>query len=266
METIKKLQNYQSVFFVHYQCNSWNNPNKIFSLYVIAKGITISYEFDPDNENEEKEALEKYSNKVQELLDENLTLVHWGQSAKKYGVQHLEDRYKELGGNDLFPFTDSYPLDKSINLTEYLWEKYGDSYIEHPRLDKLAEKNNFLGSREKELGDRSYGQNRVNLIAKIYDGEYRGTLKTNLSIQQKEKKYSAKEYALAYHIHCTNNNINYNQLLQIDKERELHQFSNYTIKGNTIRKQLDNIHNLIKDLETEKGLKERVIKIINEKK
>ncbi|MBS1549449.1 MAG: hypothetical protein JSS94_06235 [Bacteroidetes bacterium] len=266
METIKNLPPYQDVFFTHYQCNAWNNPNKIYSLHIIAKGITLSYEFDPSDENKEKEALEEYSSKVQELLNENLILVHWGQTAKKYGVQHLENRYKELGGDKLFPFTDSYPLDKSINLSEFLWDKYGNSYIEHPRLDKLAEKNNFLGNRERELGDRSYGQNRISLITKIYDGEKRGTLKTNLSICQKEKKYTAKEYALAYHIHCTNNKIKYNQLTQEDKERELYHFSNNTIKGNTIRKQLDNIDNLIKQLEIEKGLKERISKIVDEKK
>lgn len=166
---MENLLPYEKVFFVHYQCQDLNLGTEIFSLWIYAKGNIISFKDKTEAEN-----IFEYSKEVNKLQKEGLTLVHWNQNRPSYGTTHVTKRYKGLTGKVL----DLNYLN-GLNLAEFLVLKYGNEYIEHPRLDNLALLNGFSGIRSIEAGQRVFGENRITLLAKIYSNEVTGTLKTN---------------------------------------------------------------------------------------
>lgn len=167
-----KLKPYSEVFFVHYQCGDLNHDEvPITSLCIYAKGNMELF-----GNSDESQNIEAYCNKVMQLCDEGLIPVHWNQNRDSYGITHILSRYKKLtGGTIQIEYRDC------IDLSDFLWNKYGNDYIEHPRLDKLAELNSFRGHRKNEYGNRTFPENRLSLLTKIYAGELRGTLKTRIN-------------------------------------------------------------------------------------
>ncbi len=68
----------------------------------------------------------------------NFVWLHWNMRNIKYGFQALAHRYTILGGTP-----HSVDDSKKFDLARELFEIYGDTYIGHPRLEKLVEKNNI---------------------------------------------------------------------------------------------------------------------------
>lgn len=158
------------VFFVHYQCEYFDNGEKITALCIYANGKNTIFQ----NDNE-AESILNYANRINELRKNGLQLVHWAQDKSFFGVDHINKRYKDLTEMEL-----KLHYDSSINLAYALIEKYGDKYVPHApngRLDNLANLNDFFGNRENELGKRTYTDNRILLITKIYLSAFNGTLK-----------------------------------------------------------------------------------------
>lgn len=164
------LPQYNEVFFVHYQCDNFDEGEKVLSLSVHSNGSTAQYS------GSEADSIREYAAKVKELLSNGLILIHWNQNQPYYGTDHLKKRYKDLTGCDL-----ELEYSKQINLAEWLIFKYGQNYVSHPRLDNLARLNNFTGVREAELGQRIFPANRVSLLTKIYLSALNSTLKTEVT-------------------------------------------------------------------------------------
>ena len=186
------LPSYRSVFFVHYSCDKFDEGTQIYRLGIYAKDEM--QEFCGDNETE---FIEAYCRRVTQLCTEGLIPIHWNQNTPVYGVAHIRSRYKELTGKDI-----ELQYTNCINISGWLIEKYGDDYISHPRLDKLAELNNLSG-KSTEQGSRTFFSNRLILLSKIYCLELNNKLKTATSplpLQSSKPTKKAKPFP-AFLIH-----------------------------------------------------------------
>ncbi|RTZ11337.1 hypothetical protein EKM05_01475 [Flavobacterium sp. GSP27] len=163
---IKKLPQLEDVFFVHYQCDNFEDGNQITSLSIFANDKTIEFYNDTESEN-----IEKYCKKVFELCNSGLIPIHWGQNKTYYGIDHIISRYKELTGKTI-----ELEYNNNINLSRWLIYAYGERYIAHPRLDNLAILNEFNGITNKE--SKIFHTNRLVLLTKIYYNALNNTLKT----------------------------------------------------------------------------------------
>jgi hypothetical protein len=172
-----ELLEYSKVFFVHYQCDDFNVSKQIKALCIYKNGKAKEYI------GNEAENIKEYATEVKELLNKGLFLVHWNQDRTYYGTDHINERYKDITGESL-----ELEYQNEINLAELLVFKYGQDYISHPRLDKLAILNEFFGIRETEFGQQTFSTNRIMLLTKIYFNALNNTLKTALTPQQPKTK------------------------------------------------------------------------------
>jgi len=184
---IEALPHYEKCFFVHYQCNNFNEGESITALNIHSKGKGKEYT------GSEAENIKEYAIKINELLSEGLTLVHWNQNSSTFGADRINKRYKDLKGDNL-----KLEYSNDINLAEWLIFKYGDRYISHPRLDNLAKLNGFNGVKETEDGQRTFASNRLLLITKIYFNAFSNTLKIEAPQQAKAKTDNLKSELSKY--------------------------------------------------------------------
>jgi len=164
---------YEKVFFTHYQCQEFEKGDEIYSLGIYSKGK--SEEFSA----KEEKMIKAYSDKVNDLLDQGLSIVHWNQDRPNYGDSHIKQRYKSLTGKDL-----NLTYRNEINLAEKLIFMYGQDYIDHRtsgRLDNLAELNNFKGKTVNGKRNRMFDIDRLMLLTKVYYGALNNTLKTKIN-------------------------------------------------------------------------------------
>ena len=176
------LPNFNNVFFTHYQCESFDLCTKVVSLSVYAKGKIMEF-----SSSDEAKNIKDYFKKIDELSKENLILVHWNQERSYYSEGHLKDRYNELTNNII-----SISYGRVINLSQRLVSKYGQNYIEYPRLANLARLNEFMDISDIDKGDRISGTNRLLLLTKIYSNELNGSLKTRIKVPQLEEQVYKK--------------------------------------------------------------------------
>ena len=232
----KELPPYEEVFFVHYQCADFDKGEHITTLCIYSCGRAKEYS------GNEVESIKAYADKVKELQNKGLILIHWNQDRPNFGTDHINKRYKDLTGKEL-----NLEYLNDLNLASWLTVKYGDKYISHPRLDKLAELNDFSGIREKEHGQRTFPTNRLLLLAKIYLNDLQGTLKTEVET----RNYKAKHYVLAYLFECNAKGESF----PIGNKKELERIGNERMgagKGNRFYKVFNEIIN--KDLNAENNL------------
>ena len=172
--SLSTLPPIEKVFFIHYQCDKFEEGDHITSLCVY-DNIDIKI-----FKNDEAKAIEAYCQKVDELSSKGLIPVHWDQNSPHFGIDHIKERYKILTGNDI-----NLLYSGSLNLADYLKFKYGENYVPHRRLDNLARLNNFSGIYETENGNKTFPRDRILLLSKIYFNELKGNLKIHTD-QNKE--------------------------------------------------------------------------------
>ena len=113
--------------------------------------------------------------------------VHWNMRDMNYGFEAIENRYIVLGGRP-----ELIESKHKCDLARTLVNKYGSSYIEHPRLEKLIDKNgitkkDFLAGAEeaKAFENKEFLKlhqstlRKVDAIDTILGKEIDGNLKTN---------------------------------------------------------------------------------------
>ena len=166
--------------------NLYSGQTDSFSIHQIAEQKGIPFDKIHDHYDElEKKMLESYfqvANKHQ-----GKTWIHWNMRDIAYGFAALEHRLKVLGGT---PFV--LPEDKKFDLARAMVALYGVSYIGHPRLVNLVEKNNITnrdmltGAQEaKAFEAKNYVQlhqstlRKVDIMANIFERAVDGTIKTN---------------------------------------------------------------------------------------
>ncbi len=70
--------------------------------------------------------------------------VHWNMRNLTYGFEHLEHRYRALGGVN----AGVIPVERRINLNDMLASRYGSDYAQHPKMPSLMDLN---GGRHRHL-------------------------------------------------------------------------------------------------------------------
>ena len=157
-----------------------------FSIHHIAEQKGIPFDEIHDHYDAlEKEMLENYFQVANE--NQGKTWIHWNMRDIAYGFTALEHRLRALGGT---PFV--LPENKKFDLARAMVALYGVSYIGHPRLVKLVEKNRITdrdmltGAEEAEAFEaKDYVRlhrstlRKVDIMANIFERVVDGIIKTN---------------------------------------------------------------------------------------
>jgi hypothetical protein len=207
LSTISDIMNHsESVVIIHYSCESfYDRPDgsspRITSIAVcnLATGQNTSFSIHQMAEREKVPhgEIEKNYNSLEKLmLDEfymyvsghlTHTWLHWNMRDINFGFAAIAHRYRVLGGEPI-----EIHESKLEDLARLIKAIYGASYIEHPRLERLVEKNiitksDFLsGSKEADaFTNKEYVRLHQSTLRKAYilvnliELVDNGTLKTN---------------------------------------------------------------------------------------
>ncbi len=156
-EFIKNIKKKPEVFYIiHYSCQSLYDDNDqlspritsiavthyateqtvSFSTHSIAEELGIIREHVIDRFDEiELALLEKFYRFIRDRRSNYW--IHWNMRNLTFGFEHLEHRYRVLGGQD----APTIPVEQRLNLNDLLSEQYGSDYAPHPRLKNLMEMN-----------------------------------------------------------------------------------------------------------------------------
>lgn len=205
-ELDKILERPEDSLIVHYSCESFYNrqdgrtprvtsiavrnfnsgQTESYSIHKVAEQRGLPFEQIPEHYDElEKLMLTEFFNFMQK--NQGLLWVHWNMRDINYGFAALEHRFRVLDGE---PFV--LPEGKKFDLARALISLYGVSYIGHPRLSKLIDKNriahqDFLTGQEEAdaFENQEYIKlhqstlRKVDIMANILGRAADGTLKTN---------------------------------------------------------------------------------------
>ena len=167
---IKEVKGHPENFYViHYSCQSLYDDNEAlspritsiaithyateqtvsFSTHSIAEELHILREDVQDRfDKVECQLLQEFYAFIRDRRDKNW--IHWNMRNLTYGFEHLEHRYRVLGGRD----APIIPVERRLNLNDLLADRYGDEYAAHPKLKSLMELNggihrDFLSGEEE---------------------------------------------------------------------------------------------------------------------
>ena len=156
-DLIRELRKHPENFYIiHYSCQSLYDDNETLSPRITSIAIThfateqtvsfsthsIADELHIKRENIfnkfdqiEKNLLEKFYKFIRDRRDKYW--IHWNMRNLTYGFEHLEHRYRVLGGQDAAVI----PVERRLNLNDILEDRYGSGYAAHPKLKSLMEIN-----------------------------------------------------------------------------------------------------------------------------
>lgn len=168
---IKAIKKYPENFFIiHYSCQNLNDDNQTlspritsiailcyqteqtisFSTHTIAEELGISKEDIASHLDKiEFTLLEQFFEFIQDRKDKYW--IHWNMINITYGFEHLEHRFKVLGGKAKI-----IPVEHRINLHSIIAKRYGSNYAKNPKMISLMELNggrhrNFLTGKEEVI-------------------------------------------------------------------------------------------------------------------
>lgn len=154
---IKEIKrNPENFYIIHYSCQSLFDDNEAlspritsiaithyateqtvsFSTHSIAEEMHISRDSVRERFDEvERKLLQDFYVFIRDRRDKYW--VHWNMRNLTYGFEHLEHRYRVLGGND----APVIPVERRLNLNDILSDRYGSGYAKHPKMKSLMEIN-----------------------------------------------------------------------------------------------------------------------------
>jgi len=149
-------KNPENFYIVHYSCQSLNDDNEGLSPRITSIGVTHfateqTVSFSTHAVAEEmgilrEDVQEKFDQVEEKLLRDFYSFVrdrrdkfwvHWNMRNLTFGFEHLEHRYRILGGTDAAVI----PVERRINLNDMLSRKYGSGFAGHPKMKNLMELN-----------------------------------------------------------------------------------------------------------------------------
>ena len=153
----KQVKSHPENFYViHYSCQSLYDDNEAlspritsiaithyateqtvsFSTHSIAEELHISRDSVRERFDEvELRLLQGFYEFIRDRRDKYC--VHWNMRNLTFGFEHLEHRYRVLGGSD----APDIPVERRLNLNDLLADRYGGNYAPHPKLKSLMELN-----------------------------------------------------------------------------------------------------------------------------
>ena len=196
----------ENVIIIHYSCESfYDRPDgsspRITSIAVrnLESSQTTSFSIHQVAERKgySANALEVHYNELEKLMLEEFyeyvryhgshIWLHWNMRDINYGFAAISHRFKVLQGEP-----EKIDDSRMVDLSRLLISIYGDNYIQHPRLEKLAEKNCIAnrdlldGQSESEaFVNKQYVKlhqstlRKVGIFANIVERASDGSLKTN---------------------------------------------------------------------------------------
>ncbi|XGT81645.1 hypothetical protein JQ742_005810 [Klebsiella pneumoniae] len=162
-------QNPENFFIIHYSCQNLNDDNDALSPRITSIAINHfssgqSVSFSTHSISEEMhiprdDVLDRFDEVELELLSQFYRFirdrrdkfwVHWNMRNLTYGFEHLEHRYRVLGGKDACVIA----VERRLNLNDLLADRYGADYAKHPKMLSLMDQNggrhrDFLGGKEE---------------------------------------------------------------------------------------------------------------------
>ncbi|MGR9457067.1 hypothetical protein ACU8V1_13960 [Rhizobium leguminosarum] len=156
-EFLKELKAHPENFYIiHYSCQNLNDDNEglspritsiavshfsteqtvSFSTHSVAEEMHISRGNVRERFDDiERELLKSFYSFVRDRRDKYW--VHWNMRNLTYGFEHLEHRYRALGGQD----ATIIPVERRLNLNDLIADRFGSGYAKHPKLSSLMELN-----------------------------------------------------------------------------------------------------------------------------
>ena len=149
-------RNPENFYIIHYSCQSLFDDNEAlspritsiaithfateqtvsFSTHSIAEELHIAREQVREKfDDVERKLLQDFYLFVRDRRDKNW--VHWNMRNLSFGFEHLEHRYRVLGGLD----ASVIPVERRLNLNDLLSDRYGGRYAPHPKMKSLMEMN-----------------------------------------------------------------------------------------------------------------------------
>lgn len=146
----------ENFYVIHYSCQSLYDDNDAlspritsiaithyateqtvsFSTHSTAEELRIPRESVRDRFDEvERKLLQDFYAFIRDRRDKYW--VHWNMRNLTFGFEHLEHRYRVLGGND----APVIPVERRLNLNDILSDRYGGGYAKHPKMKSLMELN-----------------------------------------------------------------------------------------------------------------------------
>lgn len=163
---IKSVKNSPEHFFlIHYSCQNLNDDNEglspritsiainhystgqsvSFSTHSIAEELRIPRDEVFLRFNEiEFELLTQFFKFIRDRRDKYW--VHWNMRNLTFGFEHLEHRYRALGGAEAYVIA----VERRLNLNDLIADRYGADYAQHPKMLSLMENN---GGRHRDFLD-----------------------------------------------------------------------------------------------------------------
>jgi hypothetical protein len=164
------FKNRATTRIVHYSCESFDDrptgesprvtsiavrrldtgETESFSIHAIAEEHHVPLdEIDAKYDALEKEMPERFYRYVEHAGE--VDYLHWNMRDANYGFAALEHRLRALNGHPR-----DIPGNKRFDLARLLQDIYGNEYIDHPRLEKLTQKNDitmerFLSGKEEAM-------------------------------------------------------------------------------------------------------------------
>ncbi|MBV9655047.1 MAG: hypothetical protein JOZ42_10845 [Acetobacteraceae bacterium] len=146
----------ENFYIIHYSCQSLYDDNEglspritsiaivhlateqtiSFSTHSVAEELCIPREAVLDRFDEvERKLLQDFYGFTRDRRDKYW--VHWNMRNLSFGFEHLEHRYRVLGGNN----APVIPIESRLNLNDLLSDRYGRGYASHPKMKALMELN-----------------------------------------------------------------------------------------------------------------------------
>ena len=156
-EFLKEIRRHPENFYIiHYSCQNLNDENEGLSPRITSIAVThyateqtvsfsthaIAEEFHiqrnqvlNDFDRIERELLKRFFTFGRERRDRYW--IHWNMRNLTYGFEHLEHRYRILGEQN----APVIPIDRRINLSDMIADRYGSGYATHPKMQSLMQLN-----------------------------------------------------------------------------------------------------------------------------
>ncbi|WP_426396442.1 hypothetical protein ACN9M1_00425 [Ralstonia sp. R-29] len=161
--------NPENFFLIHYSCQSLNDENEALSPRItsiainhFATGQSVSFSTHSIAEElkiPRGDVITRFDEVEIELLNEFYKFirdrrdkywVHWNMRNLTFGFEHLEHRFRALGGRDACVIA----VERRLNLNDLIVDRYGADYAIHPKMISLMEMNggrhrDFLNGKEE---------------------------------------------------------------------------------------------------------------------
>lgn len=174
MNPRQKLKTIKDPVIVHFARSPFDERRykEVWGLFIYHNDEFLSFPI--DNLEDEAAVIFDFKETLDVLRAKGGTVIHWNQTSMEFGPKFISNRYRELTGNHLGL---DYGKD-SVNLAYELIKIYGDGYVDHPRLEKLAQLNGWGWGRERYEPCPLFDHNRTALIMRIFYATINSTLKT----------------------------------------------------------------------------------------